>query len=729
MGKMIGFDEKRQVFKIDTPNSSYVMGIVGGEYLAHLYYGQRIEVNDLGYLLDFPEEDLINASVGNGERVSFMDRLPHEYPCHGTGDFRQSCLKVRGPQGNWGVDLRYAGYEIVSGKPELDGLPATFGDDGETLAITLRDDCLGLKVKLLYSVFPGIDCVMRSVSVENQGADMLYLEKVLSACLNVGEGDCEALSLTGSWARERHITRQKVDVGVQLIESARGISSHQHHPFYALVSEHAGQESGEVYGMHFVYSGSFQGIVEKSQHGSHRMVMGIHPQDFCWQLKSGESFQAPEVVLVYSGTGLDAMTRNLHELYREHLLPRKWVYQKRPVLINNWEATYFDFDQDKLLAIAKEAAGHGIEMLVMDDGWFGRRDSDNSSLGDWKVNEEKLRGGLKKLVDGVNALGMKFGIWFEPEMISPDSEVYCAHPDWALRLPGREPAQSRNQLVMDLSRPEVREYVYESVAGILRSANISYVKWDMNRPLTDVGSSYLPADRQGELMHRHTLAVYELQGRLCREFPDLLLENCASGGARFDPGMLYYSPQIWCSDDTDAIERLAIQEGTQLLYPLSVIGAHVSDCPNHVLGRSVPFETRAVVAMAGTFGYELDITKISEEERAAIPAQVKRYQAYAPLIQQGDYYRIASYQDNHYYDCYQVVSKDKKTSILMFVQVLAQVNRPSRTIRLKGLAIDRDYRIDGKVYSGEALMKAGLVLKRPHGDFRGEIIEISMFSR
>ncbi len=721
---MIQYYDEEQIFKIDTQNSTYVMGVVGGKYLAHLYYGQRMACGDLGYLLDFPEENLRDVSVGNGEKVSFLDKLPQEYPCHGTGDFGQSCLKVRGGKGNWGVDLRYAGYEIMQGKPELEGLPATFGEDGETLAVFLEDGCLGLKVRLLYSVFPEIDCVMRSVFVENQGEDTLYLEKVLSACLDMGEGDYEALSLTGSWARERHITRQKVDVGVQLIESAKGISSHQHHPFYALVSEHAGQESGEVYGMHFVYSGSFQGVVEKSQFGSHRMVMGIHPQDFCWQLRPGEGFQAPEVVLVYSGAGLDVMTHNLHELYREHLLPQKWVYRKRPVLINNWEATYFDFDRDKLLAIAKEASEHGIEMLVMDDGWFGHRERDDSSLGDWKVNEEKLQGGLKKLVDGVNALGMEFGIWFEPEMISPDSDVYRAHPDWALQLPGREPAQSRNQLVLDLSRPEVREYVYESVAGILRSANITYVKWDMNRPLTDVGSSYLPGERQGELMHRHTLAVYELQGRLCREFPDLLLENCASGGARFDPGMLYYSPQIWCSDDTDAIERLAIQEGTQLLYPLSVIGAHVSDCPNHILGRHTPFETRAVVAMSGTFGYELDITKIPEEDRGAIPAQVKRYQTYAPLIQRGGYFRIASYQENHYFDCYQVVSKDKKLSILMFVQVLAQANKVSRTIRLKGLAKDKEYCVNGKVYSGEALMKAGLVMKRLHGDFRGEVIEV-----
>lgn len=723
---MIQFDEGKQVFKIDTPHSSYVMGIVTGKYLAHLYYGRRINDGDLGYLLDLPEGDLREVSVNSGEIVSFLDKLPQEYPCHGTGDFRPACLKVRKREGGCGAALSYDGYEILRGKPALAGLPATFGEDGETLVITLVDECLGLRVRLSYSVFDGIDCVMRSVSVENDGQGDLYLEQVFSACLELGGGEYEALSLTGSWARERHMTRQKIGVGIQMIESTRGISSHQHHPFYALVSENAGQESGEVYGMNFVYSGSFQGIVEKGQFGSYRMVMGVHPQDFCWELKPGASFQAPETVLVYSAAGLDGMTHNLHELYRNHLLPQKWVYRKRPVLINNWEATYFDFDHDKLLAIAKEASENGIEMLVMDDGWFGHRSSDDSSLGDWKVNEEKLQGGLKKLVDEVNALGMEFGIWFEPEMISPDSDIYRAHPDWALQLQGREPALCRNQLVLDLCRPEVLEYVYESVAQVLRSANITYVKWDMNRPLTDVGSSYLPAERQGELMHRHMLAVYELQGRLREEFPELLLENCASGGSRFDPGMLYYSPQIWCSDDTDAIERLAIQEGTQLLYPLSVIGAHVSDCPNHTVGRNTPFETRAVVAMSGTFGYELDITKIPDEDRAAIAEQVKRYQRYAPLIQQGDYYRIASCQENHYYDCFQMVSKDKKHAVVVFVQVLAQANMGSRIIRLKGLAPEKYYEADGRVYSGDVLMKAGFVVKRAWGDFKGQVIEFTV---
>ena len=492
----------------------------------------------------------------------------------------------------------------------------------------------------------------------------------------------------------------------------------------AVVSEGATQETGDVYAMNFVYSGNFVSFVEKAQFGTQRFGMGINPNGFCWKLEAGESFAAPEVVTVYSDAGLDKMTSTFHDLYREHLIRKSWVYSERPVLINNWEGTYFDFDEKKIFDIAKEASKHGIEMLVLDDGWFGKRNDDRTSLGDWVVNEDKLKGGLRKLVNNINSLGMKFGIWFEPEMISPESELYKKHPDWAVHIEGREPGQVRNQLILDLSNREVVEYVYESVARILRSANIEYVKWDMNRPFTDVGSNVLDADRQGEIMHRHTLAVYELQGRLLKEFPYLLLENCSSGGARFDPGMLYFSPQIWCSDDTDAIERLAIQESTALMYPLSVIGAHVSDCPNHTVGRVTPFETRGVIAMAGTFGYELDVTKIPEEDRNMIASQVETYKKYCPLIQTGDYYRIASYQSNHYFDCYEIVSKDKSEAIVVFVQVLAQPNMHSRCVKLKGLDFSAKYETDGEVYDADALMNGGFIIKRPWGDFKAEIIHL-----
>ena len=721
---MIVFDGKENIFKIDTENNSYVMGIIDEKYLVHIYYGKKLSGTHLAYLLDMDQEYLNDIHINYGEKSSFLDRLTMEYPTAGMGDFRQSCIEAADTIGKTGVELFYDSYKIIVGKPALDGLPATFGDGAQTLCITLKDDVLKLEVELRYSVFEGNDAVIRSAVITNYGDKPLYIEKVLSACLELGYEPHDYITLHGSWARERRIDRQRVGFGCHSVESSRGISSHQEHPFMAVVSEGATQETGDVYAMNFVYSGNFVSFVEKAQFGTQRFGMGINPNGFCWKLEAGESFAAPEVVTVYSDAGLDKMTSTFHDLYREHLIRKSWVYSERPVLINNWEGTYFDFDEKKIFDIAKEASKHGIEMLVLDDGWFGKRNDDRTSLGDWVVNEDKLKGGLRKLVNNINSLGMKFGIWFEPEMISPESELYKKHPDWAVHIEGREPGQVRNQLILDLSNREVVEYVYESVARILRSANIGYVKWDMNRPFTDVGSNVLDADRQGEIMHRHTLAVYELQGRLLKEFPYLLLENCSSGGARFDPGMLYFSPQIWCSDDTDAIERLAIQESTALMYPLSVIGAHVSDCPNHTVGRVTPFETRGVIAMAGTFGYELDVTKIPEEDRNMIASQVETYKKYCPLIQTGDYYRIASYQSNHYFDCYEIVSKDKSEAIVVFVQVLAQPNMHSRCVKLKGLDFSAKYETDGKVYDADALMNGGFIIKRPWGDFKAEIIHL-----
>lgn len=656
--------------------------------------------------------------------MSFLDTYPMEYSFGGTGDFRESCITVTTEDGQQGLDLTYVGHRIYEGKEPLNGLPATWGANSETLEITLEDEPTGIQVQLSYSVFADSDALVRSVKVINAGDQAVSLDGVLSACLDMDNEDFEVLSLHGSWARERHMERVPLGYGSYVTESVCGESSHQDHPFLALLSKNCTQTVGEVYAMHFIYSGNFLAKAQRCQHDTVRMVMGIHPTNFRWRLEPGEQFQAPEVVCVYSDEGLGKMTRTFHDLYRTHLIRSSYLHQTRPVLVNSWEAAYFDFDTEQLLSLAKQSAELGIEMLVMDDGWFGRRNSDEGSLGDWTVNEEKLKGGLKYLSDEVHALGMKFGIWFEPEMISPDSELYRRHPDWALQLKDRCGSLCRAQYVLDLSRPEVVDYVYECVAAVLRHARIDYVKWDMNRQLTDIGSSYLPAERQGELSHRHTLAVYELQERLTREFPEMLLENCSGGGARFDPGMLYYSPQIWCSDDTDAIERLAIQEGTQLLYPLSTIGAHVSDCPNHTVGRVTPFETRGIVALAGTFGYELDTRKISEEDRAQIPEQIAAYKKYAPLIREGDYYRIASYQDNHRYDCYEIVSKDRTEAVVFFIQVLHEPNYRSRKLRLQGLDRETLYEVDGKTYLGGTLMSAGLILQRPWGDFQAQIIEI-----
>ena len=725
----IQFHEKEQLFKLDTENTSYVIGIVDEEkFLGHIYSGAKLKDFHVEYLMRIHESPLV-PSQNNRDRVSFLDSFPMEYPAYGLGDYRESCISIRTLGGNTGLSLSYVSHRISKGKPQAKELPASFGSEEEcsVLEILCEDKTTGLQVILQYGVFEATDVITRSVKVINKGKEELYLTRVFSACLDMDNKEFEAVSLHGSWGRERQKQEVPVSHGKYSVESLRGESSHQDHPFMALKTKGTTQESGEVYAMHFIYSGNFKVQVQADQFDQVRMVMGIHPTDFCWKLQPGEAFCSPEVVMVYSANGLGGMTRSFHDFYRKHLIRSKYRDQKRPVLINNWEATYFDFDTEKLIAIARQAAGLGIEMLVMDDGWFGNRYDDNRALGDWTVNEEKLKGGLKYLVDEVNKLGMKFGIWFEPEMISPDSDLYRAHPDWAIAIPGREPSLCRNQYVLDITRKEVRDYAYECVAKVLRSANIEYVKWDMNRQLSDLGSVELPADRMGELYHRYVLAVYEMQERLVQEFPDLLLENCSGGGARFDPGMLYYSPQIWCSDDTDAIERLKIQEGSAMIYPLSTMGAHVSDCPNHTVGRVTPFETRGYVALAGTFGYELDITKIPEEDRSMIPGQVAMYHKYIDLIREGDYYRIASYADNHYYDCYGVVSKNKEEALYTYVQVMNRPNYHSRRICLKGLDPEKRYQIEGEegVYRGELLMKAGLNIENPWGDFKGKLIHLT----
>ena len=721
----IRYDEANRIFELDTRNTSYRIGIVDEEgFVGHIYYGQKIRPQKCDQFLRTCEAPFV-PSKNNRERCSFMDTFPTEYSGNGIGDYRESCIAVKTANGSRTVDLKFVDYDIVNGKPGISGLPASFAGEEEvqTLVVHMMDGGCGIDVDLIYSVFEDEDVITRSVSVKNAGDKDIRLTKVYSACIDMDDEDFEMLTLHGSWARERQIDRRPIAYGKQSVSSLRGESSHQDHPFMAWMTKGTDQTTGDVYGMHFVYSGNFIAQIEKSQFDSVRAVMGIHSEGFEWWLTPGETFTAPEVVLTYSHDGLGQMTRNLHDFYRCHMIRSRYLHQKRPVLINNWEATYFDFDTDKLLAIAKSAAEHGIEMLVMDDGWFGHRNDDATSLGDWFVNENKIKGGLKHLVDEVNKLGLKFGIWMEPEMISPDSELYRKHPDWAFAVPERTATLSRNQYVLDLSRKEVRDYVYECVHNVISSANIEYVKWDMNRQLTDIGSVEFAGDRQGELAHRYVLGVYELQERLVNDFPDLLLENCSGGGARFDPGMLYYSPQIWCSDDTDAIERLSIQEGTELIYPLSTMGAHVSDCPNHTVGRSTPFMTRAHVALAGIFGYELDITKISEEERAMIPEQVSMYHKYNDLVREGDYYRVASYRENGLYDCWMVVAKDKSEALVTYVQVLGRPNVHSRKIKLLGLDVAADYRLDGteKVYGGDLLMNAGMLIETMRGDYMSKL--------
>ena len=720
------YDDKK-LFQLNTEKTTYVIGLSPEGYVGHVYYGPLLHGEPDLYPLRM-DESPFTPSVNKREKSSFLDRFPMEYPTGGIGDYRESCLNVRNAQGRMGCEIHFDSYEIFKGKRKMEGLPASFGteEEVETLEITCKDPILGLVVVLSYSVFAKENVITRSVRVKNEGSETLKVEKVYSACLDMDNEDFEMISLHGSWARERHIQQGALRYGKQLVSSGKGESSHQEHPFVAMVTPGTDQERGEVYAMHFVYSGNFIGQVERCQFDTVRMVMGINPDEFCWNLKAGDEFQTPEVVMVYSAEGLGEMTRSYHAFYRRHMIRSPYNHKKRPILINNWEATYFDFDTDKLLDIAREAKKDGIEMLVMDDGWFGKRNKDDSSLGDWVVNEEKIKGGLKNLVDKVNEIGLEFGIWFEPEMISPDSDLYRAHPDWAIAIPGRTAGLARNQYVLDMSRTEIQDYIFEKVAAILHSANIEYVKWDMNRPLSDIGSAAFSGECQGELFHRYVLGVYRLQERLTTEFPHLLLENCSGGGARFDAGMLYYSPQIWCSDDTDAIERLTIQEGTALIYPLSAMGAHVSDCPNHAVGRTTPFETRGYVALAGTFGYELDVTRIPAEDRAMIPEQVAMYHKYNDLVREGDYYRIASYQENRMFDCYMVVAKDKSEALVTYIQVLGRPNSHSRRILLKGLAPDKKYRIEGqeRTYLGGTLMQAGVLIENLWGDFKGKLLHI-----
>lgn len=728
---MISISKKENIFRLDTPNTSYVLGVEDGRYLCHMYYGAAVSDDDLLYLLRTQEAPWTPA-VNPGEKLGFYGRCHFEYPCFGTGDFREACLNVRNAQGQSGAELFYQTYALYEGKKPLPGLPSSFGSGCQTLEIKLSDPVLDLEAVLSYTVFDDVDVITRSVSVTNRSEHPLFLTRVLSACLDMDNtaatrsgteaeraGECggfRALTFGGAWAREHIIQTQEIACSGITAESMKGEPGHETQPFIAAVSRDCGQDSGEVCAMHFVYSGNFIAKIQKDAFDSLRMVIGIHPETFEWKLEPGETFQAPEAVLVYSARGLGGMTRTLHDFYRAHLIRSPWQYRERPVLINNWEATYFDFDIHRLLELAGEAQKCGIEMLVCDDGWFGeQRDSPEGGLGDWFVNEKKLEGGFGALRESLRKKGMRFGLWFEPEMIAPQSRLFREHPDWVLRMHEREPGLCRGQWVLDFSNPEVLDYLFTQMSSVIRENAVDYVKWDMNRPLCDAGSSYLPADRQGELWHRHVLGLYELQERLLQAFPELLLENCSSGGARFDPGMLYYSPQIWCSDDMDPIERLSIQEGTELLYPLSTIGAHVCREVNDITGRSVPFETRALTALTGTFGYELDITQLSAEEKEAIPGQIRRYKSVRRLIQEGDYYRLASWRLQHDLDITEVLSKDRAEGFLLLVQPLGVPNAASRRICLRGLDPQALYEVSGEGILGNIGHSAGAEGER-HGD-------------
>ncbi len=713
------FQESTRTFRLNAKNTIYMFKILDDEgFMAHAYWGKKLSDTDASYIV----RRIPSPSVMERERATILDTMPQEFPSEDVGDFREAAFGLLDSEGHEGCSLLYDSHAIYPGKPALRGLPATFGSekDCETLELTLKDPVLGIKAILLYTVFEDLDVIARSVRIVNEGKAPVRLTRVLSASVDFDREDLDMVSLWGGWARENNAQRVPIQHGIQKVESARGESSNTYHPFMALMAHDATDDFGEVYGFNFVYSGNFIAETQKEQHGYIRALMGINPQHFGWKLVPGDSFQAPEVILVHSSEGLSGMTRTYHDLYRQHLVRGKYAHALRPVLINNWEATYFDFNTEKLLEIASLAAKQGIELFVMDDGWFGSRRSDNAGLGDWYVCEDVLPGGLKPLADGINALGMKFGLWIEPEMVNEDSDLYRAHPDWAIQIPGRKHSRKRNQLVLDFSRKEVVDYIYGMIHKVLSSANVEYVKWDMNRTLTNLGSYALDADRQQELSHRYVLGVYDMQNRLTTDFPQILLENCSSGGARFDPGMLYYSPQIWTSDNTDAIARLKIQAGTALMYPLSTIDANISIVPNHQTGRITPFTTRGDVAMCGTFGYQLDITKLTEEELSLIPKQVENYHRFNPLVTTGDYYRLHDIFTQDSWDSWMVVAKDRSEALVTYVQILAQGgDMIFPKVRLKGLEADSFYRIEGTdtVVSGQLLMQSGLQIDLKRGDY------------
>lgn len=714
--------EKDRIFTLQTKNTTYQMQVDRYGFLLHLYYGKKTDTC-MDYLLTYYDRGFSGNPYDAGEdRTYSMDTLPQEFPCYGNGDFRSTAFAVENVDGSMSCDLRYKSHKIFDGKYNLEGLPAVYAseEEAQTLEILMEDPVTGVKVVLLYGVLPAQDIITRSVSVKNESSGKIFLNKIESASLDFLYGDYELLTFYGRHAMERNVQRVPVVHGTQKIGSVRGTSSHQYNPMMILAEKETTEDKGNCYAMSFVYSGCFQGEVLKDQLNQTRMMLGLQEEAFRYPLETGEMFQAPEVILSYSSEGMNRLSQNLHHCIRQHICRGKYKEEIRPILINSWEAAYFDFTGDTIYELAKAAKEVNIDMLVMDDGWFGKRDDDNSGLGDWFVNEKKLGGTLGNLIKRINDLGVKFGIWIEPEMVSEDSDLYRKHPDWALTVPGRNPVRSRNQLVLDFSRKEVVDEIYDQICKVLDQGNIEYVKWDMNRSLMDVYSSV--TRDQGRVLHDYVLGLYDFLERLVQRYPNLLIEGCSGGGGRFDAGMMYYTPQIWCSDNTDAIDRLRIQYGTSFGYPVSVVGSHVSAVPNHQTGRKTPLHTRGVVAMSGTFGYELNLMKLSEEEKQEIREQIAEYKSYASIIQNGLYYRLSN-PTTEEICAWEFVHTDEKEQSKVLLNIVMQVIHGNMTVnyvKLQGLEETAVYREEksGKRYTGAALMYGGMPLPIEPGEYQ-----------
>ena len=721
----IFIDETNNIFYLESNNMSYVMDVKEG-YLRHIYYGKKIGRSNISVFVKNHRAGFMPDITGSSDGRGCLDTMPQEYSSFGYGDFRSSCIKVLNKDGSRVTDLKYSSYRLHREKLELRNLPSVKG--GETLEIILEDDISNLKVSLFYSLISEEDTILRHVEIENTGTQAVVLEQAMSFCLDMPDKEYDLLSLRGRHASERRISRDSLNNGIQVISSSRGISSHQNNPFMALLRKNADEFSGEVYGFNFVYSGNFKFTVETDSFNQTRITGGINDLDFGWTLQSKEIFVTPEMVLVYSDSGLNVMSQKFHDVYRKYLI-RNFTYENRPIVINSWEAAYFDFNEEKLFTMIDKAKDTGIDTFVLDDGWFGHRDNDKSSLGDWFVNETKLKGGLKPIIDRCKANGLKFGLWFEPEMISEDSELYKKHSDWAVKCPNREPVRSRHQLVLDMGRREVIDYLKGVFDNILQNNEISYVKWDMNRNITENFSNSLPADRQKEFSHRFVLGLYELSEYVTTKYPKVLFEGCSGGGGRFDPGMLYYFPQIWASDNTDADERTKIQYGTSLCYPLSSMTCHVSVCPNHETNRMISMNTRGNIAFLGGFGYELDLSKMSEEEYDMISEQTRLYRKNEELILSGDLYRLESpFEGNTF--AMAVMNKEKTRGIACFYQCLTSQSSGIKRFKLNGLKPESIYKVVSDDYEliaeGSTFMNLGIQFNKIKHDFASIMFEITI---
>ena len=715
----ITFNETTRIFTLTTAHTTYQMQADAQGYLLHLYYGVRT-AGEMDYLLNYGDRGFSgNPNSAGSDRTYSLDALPQEYPSLGTGDFRNYALNIENADGSQCCNPVYITHEIAAGKYTLKGLPFVRAEENEaeTLKIILEDPVTKVELHLLYGVLEKEDIITRSVIIKNAGKAPVTVKKAQSACLDFLHGDYDLIKFYGRHAMERNMERMPVSHESTRIGSRRGTSSHQYNPGVILAGKNTNEDSGSCYGMLFVYSGNFLVEAEKDQYDQTRIQMGLTDELFAYPLEAGAEFIAPEVILSYTNKGLSRLSQQYHHCIMNHICQGKYVHANRPVLINSWEAAYFDFTGDTIVELAKEAKALGIDMVVMDDGWFGKRNDDNSSLGDWYVNEEKLGGTLTKLIERVNAEGVKFGIWIEPEMVSEDSDLYREHPEWAITIPGRKPVRSRNQLVLDFSRKEVRDEIFKRICAVLDQGNVEYIKWDMNRSLADI---YAP-----NVTYDYVLGVYDFLEKLTNRYPDILIEGCSGGGGRFDAGMLYYTPQIWCSDNTDAINRTRIQYGTSFFYPVAAMGSHVSAVPNHQTGRVTSMHTRGVAAMSGTFGYELNPALLNAKEKAEIRAQLAQYREYQELIREGNYYRLSNpFQDN--FAAWMVVSDDRSKALVSVIRLTAEANPPAAYVTLKGMEEDAFYRekTTGKVYPGAALMEAGILLPAAVSEYEAYQIEL-----